>query len=330
MLLMLAVNAEAGPFKYQLLGANTHLDAIATGRNGTHLIFHDFYNHLYYELIGFNNKVAATELLPPEISEVIALAIDSQNQPHILYLKSAATQQLSYATFSNTSWSTQVVPNPGCGPEFAATTNHLIGSIAVDASQRVYIPCVWDAGGGLNVASLIIFDGNGWTREDAATARIDPTTHANLTPLGPAFAAADATGAVHLGYELAGEVSSFGAKPFGICDTIRQQTGYTERCGNFGQGLNQLESMAIGPAGDPHFLFDSPTYEMYYTHFDGSSWRLRIAGITWSRARSGRRLGRYPEDRLLRGISARTRALLRRTDINGMASPGYRQRIGDH
>src|ERR1700693_4897695 len=118
MILMLAVEARAAGFKHQLLGPETQFDAIATGSDGTHIILDDF-SHVgdfYSELIGFKNRVSDKQLLPLQISKGVAMTLDSQNQPHLLYYSQGTVGGgggLTYSTFSNGTWTTLPVPDPG-------------------------------------------------------------------------------------------------------------------------------------------------------------------------------------------------------------------------
>lgn len=277
MALLLAVSAHAAEWKLQLLGLGTAFDAIAMGRNGGHVLFHkgDPYggNAKYFDgQIGPDGRITHEEKLPFFIQSPLAFAVGPQLQPHLLFLGSTS---LEYATAVNRKWVTFDVPNPGC-EMFDSIAG--IGSFAVDDADHVYIPCVWEqpfqssAPYQTYVASLIVFDGSKWTREDAATNRFDSTSQIELFPEGPAYAALDGNGMVHLGYGLASPYVDEMPDAQDICETIRKQpNSYVENCYDTGSDYSGFSSMVIGSAGDAYFFFGNGD-STNYLHFDGSSW----------------------------------------------------------
>jgi hypothetical protein len=271
----LAFDVQADAFKIQLLGRGTAPDAIAVGSNGGHVILHKGATAsagpaVYYDdQIGANGKVTRREQLPFPIWEMLALAVDSQNEPHLLYWSLNGNYlTLKYASVASGKWFTQAVPNPGCG----FIEGNEITSIAVDSTGHAYIPCIWQQSAGVNFASLIIFDGQNWSRADVATNRFDSSTDGDILPENRAFVAVDSNDQVHLGYGLATSyipipISSYGVS---ICDSVGQQGTYTENCYTPESAYSGLVAMAVGPSGDSHFLYGSD--QTYYLHFDGSSW----------------------------------------------------------
>lgn len=256
---LLAFDVQAATLKLQLLGRGTAPALIALGRNGGHVIVRKgppgSASSLYYhDQIGANGKISRREKLTFVIWDVLALTVDSQNEPHLLYWGLNGNRlELSYAEVANGKWLTQSVPNPGCG--------YIEGndptSIAVDSTGHVYIPCIWQQTAGVNFASLIIFDGQNWSREDVATNRVDSTTQAQILPENVAFVAVDGNDRVHLGYGLASHDAPIPISPYGvsICDTVRQLAGtYTENCYSPESGYSGISAMAIGPSGNSHFI----------------------------------------------------------------------------
>jgi hypothetical protein len=249
---------------------------MAMGSNGGHVILHTrttaafgtLVPHYDYR-IGANGKVSQRAKLPFQIYSLLALAVGPELQPHLLFYGLNENKVvLEYAAETDGKWATYGVPDPGCG----VLGSPQIGSIAVDAADHVYIPCVWQQSAGVNFASLIMFDGSNWSREDVATTRSDNTTHAELLPAGTAFAVADKENAVHLGYSLSDDYYSGIVLPYGpeICESVRHQPGsYTENCYDTGDEYSQIGSMTVGPGGDPHFTY-GPRGD--YLHFDGTSW----------------------------------------------------------
>src|ERR1019366_5913574 len=137
---LLAFDVQAADLKLQLLGRGTAPDAIAFGSNGGHVILHKGAyspspNTVFYDYqIGANGKVTRREKLPFVIWQMLALTVDSQNEPHIVYWGLNGNYiVLMYASVVNGKWFTQTVPNPGC---FVGETDPT--SNAVDSTGRVY------------------------------------------------------------------------------------------------------------------------------------------------------------------------------------------------
>jgi len=292
--LTVALDAQAASLKLQLLGLRTAFDAIALGSAGGHVILHkgdtaSSGTAVYFDYqIGANGRVNHREKLSFQIWSFLSLAVDSQNEPHLLYWGlNGNGVVLRYATVASGKWLTQAVPNLGCGLIGA----DVIGSIVVDAANRVYIPCVWQQSVGANFASLIIFDGKNWSREDVATNRFDSAVQGEITPVGTPFATVDGKNAVHLGYELAGGYDPLPiSAPYllSVCDSVRQEGTYTERC--YSNGCS-VHSMAVGPGGDLHLICGDPAH---YLHFDGTSATDEELSFFPGKPRGG--FERYPGD----------------------------------
>ena len=269
--LMLAVDVHAASFKHELLGTSTEFDTIAVGSDGTHIIL-DNYNtgEFYYLMIDPSGRVRTKTLLSFVVQSAYALAVDSQNLPHLIYTNYTLGAETNYATTIGGNWTTQPVPNPGC---------FVIDSIALDRHGNLYVPCVWEASPGNNFASLLIYDGSNWTREDAATTRFDATAEINLTPNGPAFVSIDSGGAIHLEYGLSGNPSFPGGYVRDLCDNIRKPGSYAESCGTVASAdTSYLFSAVVGPAGDSHFAYFTSLGQASYAHFDGTSWSTEPFG----------------------------------------------------
>ena len=273
-ILTLSLNSRAAAeWHIQRLGTRTNFSLIAIGPDGfTHIIFRHF-EQTFLETFDPQGRMKKKVSVPfQSFLNGLALAVDSENHLHLLYLAND-TGALSYAKFDGVGWDMHPVPNPGCAP---------MNTMAVDSEQRIYIPCLWDdQKTGFGYASLIIFDGSAWTREDIATERYQPELQYMVGPAGGVFVAIDSRGSVHLGYGLSIGLAVSGTV-FEFCESEQKPDGWVEHCDPRGyQGGSPfpeeliIMSMAVGPAGDPHFTYYVPNYTdwtVHYTHFDGATW----------------------------------------------------------